>query len=112
MPSFLVDAGGMQETASYQAFQQRRDGTTMVTCKPIAQQGRDLTNDSTFSYNTRQTVVKSNGSELVRGTYAAINDQNIHLRLVHARAIFYTELFIVSITCTIDAQKKIPQRDS
>ena len=84
----------------------------MVTCKPIAQQGRDLTNDRTFSYNTRQTVVKSNGSELVRGTYAAINDQNIHLRLVHARAIFYTELFIVSITCTIDAQKKIPQRDS
>lgn len=56
--------------------------------------------------------MKSNSSELVRETYAAISDQHIHLHLVYARAIFYTEHFFVSVICTIDAQKMVPQRDN
>lgn len=69
-------------------------------------------NDRTFGYITRETVVKSNSSELVREAYAATSDQYMHLRLVHARAIFYTEHFFVSIICTIDAQKMVSQRDN
>lgn len=45
MPSFLVVGGGMQKPELHQAFQQGRDGTTMVTCDSIAGAARARSNE-------------------------------------------------------------------